>query len=117
MMQRCITIERTDMNRIRSMLLTRARVFSPRNNQFVPLASEEKIGARQNPEAPICVAETRSRMTALQHQQLLAQTRFSAINSALGLKIAAIANTRNRNTCAPVRPNPSKSASPATCQR
>ena len=56
-------------------------------------------------------------MTALQHQQLLAQTKVSAINSALGLKIAAKANPRNRNTCAPAYPNPCKRTCPATCQR
>jgi len=37
-------------------------------------------------------------MTALERQQLLAQTKVSTINSALGLKIAGMANTRNRNT-------------------
>jgi len=36
-------------------------------------------------------------MTALERQQLLAQTKVSAINSALGLKIAGMTNTRNRS--------------------
>jgi len=37
--------------------------------------------------------------------------------ASLGLKITAKADTKNRNTIAPANLNPSKSASPATCQR
>jgi hypothetical protein len=44
-------------------------------------------------------------MPPLQHNQLLPQTRFSAISSAFGLKIAAIAKISNRNTCAPPPPS------------
>ena len=49
-------------------------------------------------------------MTALQHQQMLAQTKFFAISSAFGLKVAAVAETRNRNTYDPPACHPSKSA-------
>jgi hypothetical protein len=41
-------------------------------------------------------------MPTLQHHYLLAQTKVSAISSAFGLKIAAMAKTSSRNTCAAV---------------
>ena len=58
------------------------------------------------------VARMRSRTTALNGWR---REGFSAINSALGLKIAAMANTRNRNICAPPALIPAR-APPATCQ-
>ena len=40
-------------------------------------------------------------MPPLQNNQLLRRQRFSAISSAFGLKIAAMAKISNRDTCAP----------------
>jgi hypothetical protein len=43
--------------------------------------------------------------------------RFSAINRAFGLNIAAMAHSRSRNTRPSSQPSASRSDSPATCQR
>jgi hypothetical protein len=54
--------------------------------------------ACQDPKAPIGVAQPSPRMPPLQHNQLLPQTKVSAISSAFGLKMATMAKTSNRNT-------------------
>jgi hypothetical protein len=61
-------------------------------------AAYSEPSACQDPKAPIGVAQARPRMPPLQHNQLLPETRFSAISSAFGLKMATMAKTSNRNT-------------------
>jgi hypothetical protein len=64
--------------------------------------------ACQDPKASIGAVQARPRMLALQDNRTTnccRRQRFSAISSAFGLKIAAMAETSNRKTCGPSLPS------------
>jgi hypothetical protein len=65
------------------------------NKQRGSPADEPPI--RQNPETPVRIREARPRLVTLQDQQVLAETKLSAISNTLGRMAAAIAHSKQRN--------------------